>query len=595
MNPTIRSPLSLSSVLRMAVGSAVAVLAALLLAAPPAAAHPMPHSVLLLDVHEASVTAELELPLSDFSRAAGIALDDTTTAGRLAARTPAIRRYLAAHVRPTTVGGKAWAVAFGALALSRAEQTSTGVYRELTVQATLTPPPGGDVRRFVLDYDAIVHQVVTHTVLVSVRQDWATGRVAGGGRDGATQVGIIRIDTRTMTIAPLTVDLDGGSVWSGTYAMFRLGADHILEGTDHLLFLLILLLPAPLRAAGNRWRGSVGTRTALGRIARTTFAFTLGHSLALAASAFGRLDIPAQPVEAFIAFSILVGAVHAVRPVFPGHEAVIAGVFGLGHGLAFSLTLAEMKLSTTQLTLSLAAFNLGIECMQLLLVLLALPGLICLVRLRRHSAVRNACVLLTAGLALGWLLDRSGLPNPVARAADSAGTHTSQLLLVLFSTALLASLWMITHRRGRDTGDAPTGRVWTVRWTPWSGAWLAAAVRPPSRRRVCTARSRSRSAAAGRRPAARSSVPRASYRTDHAPVCAASWPRTERRASGRAAAEASADWAREISRTAHPRPAPAPARARTSMKGPRCPPPPRKNSVCAANSPPSTGWWPTSG
>ncbi|MET7567549.1 HupE/UreJ family protein [Streptomyces sp. NPDC005492] len=450
-----RSPLSLSSALRVTVGLAVAVLAALLLAAPPAAAHPMPHSVLLLDVHEASVTAELDLPLSDFSRASGIALDDTTTARQLSARIPAIRRYLSAHVRPTSRKGKgkAWAVTFGAMALSRAEQTSTGVYRELTVQATLTPPPGGDVRRFVLDYDAIVHQVVTHTVLVSVRQDWATGKVADKGQDGATQVGVIRIDTRSMTIAPLTVDLEGGSVWSGTYAMFRLGADHILEGTDHLLFLLILLLPAPLQAAGNRWRGSVRTRTALGRIGRTTLAFTLGHSLALAVSAFGRLDIPAQPVEAFIAFSILVGAVHAVRPIFPGHEAVIAGVFGLGHGLAFSLTLAEMNLSTSQLALSLAGFNLGIECMQLLLVLLALPSLICLVRLRRHSAVRNACALLTATLALGWLLDRLGLPNPVARTADSAGTHTSQLLLVLASTALLATLWMITHRRGRGTEE----------------------------------------------------------------------------------------------------------------------------------------------
>ncbi|MFC8517708.1 HupE/UreJ family protein [Streptomyces sp. NPDC057257] len=447
-----RSPLSLSSALRMAVGSAVAVLAALLLAAPPAAAHPMPHSVLLLDVHEASVTAELDLPLGDFSRASGIALDDTTTAGQLSARAPAVRRYLAAHLHPTTRDGKAWAVTIGAMALSRAEQTSTGVYRELTVRATLTPPPGGDVRRFVLDYDAIVHQVVTHTVLVSVRQDWAAGKVAGDGRNGAAQVGVIGIDTRSMTIAPLTVDLAGGSVWSGTYAMFRLGAEHILEGTDHLLFLLILLLPAPLRATGNRWRGTVGTRTALGRIARTTLAFTLGHSLALAVSAFGRLDIPAQPVEAFIAFSILVGAVHAVRPLFPGREAVIAGVFGLGHGLAFSLTLAEMKLSTTQLTLSLAGFNLGIECIQLVLVLLALPSLICLVRLRRHSAVRTAGALLTAGLALGWLLDRLGLPNPVARTADSAGTHTSQLLLALAVTALLATLWMITHPRGEGSG-----------------------------------------------------------------------------------------------------------------------------------------------
>ncbi|MEU1182887.1 HupE/UreJ family protein [Streptomyces sp. NPDC005820] len=450
-----RQPISLSHVLRMLAGIAVTVTAALLLAAPPAAAHPMPHSVLLLDVHETSVTAELQLPVGDFSRASGIALDDSTTAKQLSARSAAIRRYLAAHLHPTTGRGTAWTVTFGGPALGRAEQTSTGTYRELTVRATLTPPAGGDPRRFVLDYDAIVHQVVTHTVMVSVRQDWATGRVAQEGQADATEVGVIRIDTRTMTVAPLTVDLESGSVWSGTYAMFRLGADHILEGTDHLLFLLILLLPAPLQAVGKRWRGTVNNRAAIGRIGRTTLAFTIGHSLALALSAFGRLDIPAQPVEAFIAFSILVGAVHAMRPLFPGREALVAGVFGLGHGLAFSLTLAEMNLSTTQLALSLAGFNLGIECMQLVLVLLALPGLICLTRLRRHAALRGACAALTAGAALGWLLDRLGLPNPVARAADSAGTHTSQLLLVLVATALPATLRLITaHRRDRGPGKA---------------------------------------------------------------------------------------------------------------------------------------------
>ncbi|MGW2887930.1 HupE/UreJ family protein [Streptomyces griseoruber] len=477
-----RLPISPSHALRMMAGVALAVAAALLLAAPPAAAHPLPHSVLLLDVHETSVAAELELPVSDFSRASGIALDDSTTAKQLSARTAAIRRYLAAHLHPTTRGGEAWTVAVGAMALGRAEQTSTGTYRELTVRATLTPPAGGDPRRFVLSYDAVVHQVVTHTVMVSVRQDWATGRVADEGQDTATEVGVIRVDTRTMTVAPLSVDLESGSAWSGTYAMFRLGADHILDGTDHLLFLLILLLPAPLRAAGKRWRGTVNNRTAIRRIGRTTLAFTVGHSLALALSSFGRLDIPAQPVEVFIAFSILVGAVHAMRPIFPGREALVAGVFGLGHGLAFSLTLAEMNLSTTQLALSLAGFNLGIEGMQLVLVLLALPSLICLTRLRGHSALRGGCAALTAGAALGWLLDRLGLPNPVARAADSAGSHTSQLLLVLVATALPATLRLITaHRRGRGPGANPgTSPVLTARSStarpdhPWSAGGGAA-------------------------------------------------------------------------------------------------------------------------
>jgi len=437
----------LTTALRLVAGIAIVVPAALLLGASPAAAHPMPHSVVRLDVYKASVTARLELPVGDFATASGIDLTDIESSA-LPAKATAIRSYLGKHIRPTTLKGEAWQVGIGALSLSRTQQTSTGPYRELTARAVLTPPAGADVRHFTLNYDVIVHQVVTHVTLVSVRQDWAAGRVTG---DGATQVGTIRLDVRHMSVPPLTVDLGKGSAWRGFVAMVELGGNHILTGTDHLLFLLILLLPAPLMATGRRWDGLVGARTALGRIGRITLAFTAGHSIALAATALGRVEIPGRPVEAFIAASILVGAVHAIRPLFPGREAVVAGVFGLGHGMAFSFVLAEMHLSTGQLVSSLLGFNLGIELVQLLLVCLALPTLLVLARLRVQLVLRLSGALLTATAATGWLADRLGAPNPVARAADSAGSHTTLLLVTLALTAAVAVGWTLaTH------------------WQPWS-------------------------------------------------------------------------------------------------------------------------------
>ncbi|MGC4982785.1 HupE/UreJ family protein [Streptomyces sp. DT193] len=438
----------LTTALRLVAGIAIAVPAALLLGAPPAAAHPMPHSVVRLDVYKASVTARLELPVDDFSRASGIDLTGIEPAA-LPARATAVRAYLGRHIRPTTLQGKAWQVGIGALSLSRTEQTSTGPYRELVAEVVLTPPNGGDVRHFTLDYDVIVHQVVTHVTLVTVRQDWAAGRVDGGG---ATQVGTVGLDIRHMKVPPLTVDLGNGSTWRGFLAMTELGGEHILTGTDHLLFLLILLLPAALRATGRRWHGLVGARAALGRIGRITIAFTVGHSVALAATALGRLEIPGRPVEAFIAASILVGAVHAIRPLFPGREAVVAGVFGLGHGMAFSFVLAEMHLSTGQLVFSLFGFNLGIELVQLLLVCLALPALLVVARLRVQPALRVGGALLTATAAAGWLLDRLGVPNPVARTADSAGSHTTLMPAALALTAVAAIGWALSTRRRAPAG-----------------------------------------------------------------------------------------------------------------------------------------------
>ncbi|MET9408485.1 HupE/UreJ family protein [Streptomyces sp. NPDC002935] len=433
----------LTTALRLVAGIAIAVPAALLLGAPPAAAHPMPHSVVQLDVHKASVTARLELPVGDLATASGIDLTSIEPSA-LPAKAKAVRAYLGKHIRPTTLQGEAWQVGIGSLGLSRTEQTSTGPYRELVVKAVLTPPPGGDVRHFTLHYDVIVHQVVTHTTLVTVRQDWAAGRVGGGS---ATQVGTVGLDIRHMKVPPLTVDLGDGSAWRGLLAMTELGGDHILTGTDHLLFLLILLLPAPLLATGRRWHGLVGARAALGRIGRITIAFTVGHSVALAATALGRLEIPGRPVEVFIAASILVGAVHAIRPLFPGREALVAGVFGLGHGMAFSLVLAEMQLSTGQLVFSLLGFNLGIELVQLLLVCLALPVLLVIARLRVQPALRVGGALLTGTAAVGWLVDRLGVPNPVARTADSVGSNTTLMPATLALAAVVAVGWALSARR----------------------------------------------------------------------------------------------------------------------------------------------------
>jgi hypothetical protein len=242
-------------------------------------------------------------------------------------------------------------VSIGDISLSRAEQTSTGPYRELLASATLTPPPGEPVRRFTLGYDVIVHRVVTHTALVSVRHDWSSGRTA------ATTLGTIGVDIRSMTVPPLAVDLGRGSAWRGFLAMLRLGGEHILTGTDHLLFLLILLLPTPLLAARRRWRSTAPTRVAIARVGRTTLAFTIGHSLALGFSTFGGLAVPAWPVEAFIAASIMIGALHAIRPLFPGREAWVAGFFGLDNAGAHTTPMLVALAAAALLAVAWSVFH----------------------------------------------------------------------------------------------------------------------------------------------------------------------------------------------------------------------------------------------
>lgn len=260
---------------------------------------------------------------------------------------------------------------------------------------------------------------------------------ANGDVDSTYQIGVVQRDTVTNTVQGLHVDLGTGSSYRGFLGMVTLGVQHIADGTDHQLFLLTLLLPAPLIARSRRWSGPRPPGRAFRRVGAITLAFTLGHSTTLALGALG-MPVPQQPVEAMIAVSILVAAVHALHPLFPGREAVVAGVFGLVHGLAFAEALRALDLTGTRLVLSLLGFNLGIEAMQLVVVALVLPPLIAFARLGRYRVLRILAAVITGVAAVGWLLARVGIDNPVATLADQLGAVAPPAVALLWLGALAA-------------------------------------------------------------------------------------------------------------------------------------------------------------
>jgi hydrogenase/urease accessory protein HupE len=138
----------------------------------------------------------------------------------------------------------------------------------------------------------------------------------------------------------------------------RLGVEHILTGFDHLLFVLGLVL---LVGGGRRLLGTVT-------------AFTLGHSVTLALAVLGFVRMPQQPIEAGIAFSLYVLAVelapHSDRPPTFLERApwLMAGLFGLLHGLGLAGALAQVGLPQGEIPLALCSFNVGIEVGQLVFV-----------------------------------------------------------------------------------------------------------------------------------------------------------------------------------------------------------------------------------
>jgi hypothetical protein len=228
---------------------------------------------------------------------------------------------------------------------------------------------------------------------------------------------------------------------------------HIREGTDHLLFLMVLLLPAPLLVAGSRWGTPAPWRRALLRIVTIVTAFTLGHSCTLMLAALGFVQVPSRSVEVLIAVSIFVSALHAWRPLLPGKEAWIASCFGLIHGLAFAGTLDRLELGRWQRVAGILAFNSGIEAMQMLVVAAVLPSLLLLSGTRAYTAFRLGGALFAGAASLGWMVERVfDVATPVDTVVNALARYGLWIAVVLFLVSVACTC---VTAAGATAGAAP--------------------------------------------------------------------------------------------------------------------------------------------
>jgi hypothetical protein len=198
-------------------------------------------------------------------------------------------------------------------------------------------------------------------------------------------------------------------------SFFRLGANHLLTGIDHILFLLALI------AGSRRLREIVFAATS----------FTTAHSVTFILAALGLLHVPAGLVEPTIALSIAVVASLHLRRIWRlrSHAADVEEVgrgplgldatgwtrlavvfcFGLVHGLGFASALGIDQSASWSLLSSLVVFNLGIESVQLGIILLTFP-LLAVVRHRSPLAAVWTTGTIAAGvcaMGLVWFVQRA--------------------------------------------------------------------------------------------------------------------------------------------------------------------------------------------
>ena len=352
-------------------------LAVLLLWPWAALAHQTGNSYLRIDHGADALAVQVEFPVKDL----GALLQDPSlgaapTRGQLDGLQEPLARAIADSLA-ISAGGRTVVLAF---ASQQVALRNDGLYVRQHHRAPALPP---DTSAIVVRYGFFNDSDRIARAFVQVVADGQTRSHVFDPRH-ATQ----RLPLREESLA--------AAMW--TYA--REGTLHIWSGADHLLFLLCLLLPGLSLAAA-------GARAPAMHALKVVTAFTISHSLTLAAATLDWIVLPAQPVEVAIAASIMVAALLALRDGHPQRQWQLALGFGLVHGLGFASGLRELGLSSGHLAGSLLAFNAGVEFGQLAVVLAA--GLLVLPFARSalvRSRLRRGGALTNLALASVWLVER---------------------------------------------------------------------------------------------------------------------------------------------------------------------------------------------
>lgn len=345
-----------------------------------------------------------------------------------------LQSYFLKHIRVRS-GDKDWDIKIDTLIFSYSKNEIVGNYKELKISFYLTPKIKDSLRNFTLYYDVVVHQVINHSVIVMLSQDWQNGIHE---ETKTKELGNIGYDVINSKILPLSINLDAGSKWIGFMSMINMGMQHIKKGTDHLLFLMTLLLPAFLIAENRKWTSYSGIKKGVYKVLLIVSAFTIGHSITLFIAACNLFKLPTQLIEVTIALSIFISAFHCVIPVFYKKEILIALGFGFVHGLAFSQTLQIFQLEKIDLLISILGFNLGIEAMQLIIILMIIPSFILLSPTIFFSVIKNTLAVFVMIIALGWIFQRiTNVSNPITELAEIIFEHANWLILIISVLALI--------------------------------------------------------------------------------------------------------------------------------------------------------------
>lgn len=336
-------------------------------------AHEVSESFLRINATGRSLTGVWEASLRDLEVAAGLDAnhDDHLTWGEIVDARPKLDSLLARSINISNAQIR--------LTHSALSRKSSGNFLALNFAVDASTDTAAELR-----YDFMFAYDREHRVIVTLHCD-----------DNEN----ISILTAGNCRLPLQSEAKHGII-----QFLRHGVIHIWSGTDHILFLLALLLPTVIAARTER--------TTLGdvfaRVAKIVTAFTVAHSITLGLGTLDWVRLPSRVVESVIAFSVMLAATNNIAKIWNDRSWLFAFVFGLIHGFGFASALTELQLQRSNLMAALISFNCGVEIGQLAIVAMFLPVAFALQRTKIYRRVAliggSAAIIAIAG---AWLIERA--------------------------------------------------------------------------------------------------------------------------------------------------------------------------------------------
>jgi len=428
---------------RMRVARQIVVLAGLLAlmmsVSGAATAHSASQSYVYLDIYDSTIEGRVEYPVDDLNNVLGTSIPRDVEGALLGAEANAelIYAYSAEHLAVYETADDQWPIVFDGLSTLEVGDGSY-VIVEFEIDREFVQVP----RVFTVSYDGIIHEMPERDALLIIGTDWGSGTFNNEANE------LLRF---TVEDHVRDVDLGASSFWEGLAGVVGLGVEHIRIGTDHILFIFALVLPAVLIYVNPQgWEPSPRFGSSLWRVLKIVTMFTIAHTITLTLGGLGIIELPPAFVETVIAISIVLAALHNFRPMFVNKEWLLAFAFGLFHGFGFAGLLSDLGLTQSRQFVSLLGFNLGIEFGQAIIIIMIFPALFLARRTRAYQPAMFAGSAVLIAIASIWALDRAfGIEISIDRFVNAVVLWPRSFFFIALTYVGAIGLYAFDRKRDR--------------------------------------------------------------------------------------------------------------------------------------------------